>query len=67
MMQAKPILKWAGGKTQLSTTIDERIPEKFKQGSFTYVEPFIGGKQLLMTLIRILSIATVLSKTTLLI
>lgn len=42
-MQAKPILKWAGGKTQLSTTIDERIPEKFKQGSFTYVEPFIGG------------------------
>ncbi len=42
-MQAKPILKWAGGKTQLVSEIVERIPPEFRSGQFTYVEPFIGG------------------------
>lgn len=42
-MQAKPILKWAGGKSQLTSDIDARIPERLRDGSFTYIEPFIGG------------------------
>ena len=42
-MQVKPILKWAGGKSQLTSVIESRIPSKFRDGSFNYVEPFIGG------------------------
>jgi len=43
MMQVKPILKWAGGKSQLTSAIEARIPDKLRGGSFDYVEPFIGG------------------------
>ena len=42
-MNVKPILKWAGGKSQLTSAIDQRIPDRFREGGFTYVEPFIGG------------------------
>lgn len=34
-----PILKWAGGKTQLLTEIKSRMPNIFNK----YIEPFIGG------------------------
>lgn len=37
--QAKPFLKWAGGKTQLLPEINKRIPKEFE----TYFEPFIGA------------------------
>jgi DNA adenine methylase len=37
--QAKPFLKWAGGKSQLLETISKHIPPSFK----TYYEPFIGS------------------------
>jgi len=41
---AKPFLKWAGGKGQLITEIDARLPEGIKTGEIdTYVEPFVGG------------------------
>jgi DNA adenine methylase len=36
---AKPFLKWAGGKRQLLKELDEYIPEKFNR----YIEPFLGG------------------------
>lgn len=36
---AKPILKWAGGKTQLLDQIFERMPKEYER----YLEPFIGG------------------------
>jgi DNA adenine methylase len=42
-MHATPILKWAGGKSQLKSVIEARIPNKFQNKSFNYVEPFIGG------------------------
>lgn len=40
--QAKPFLKWAGGKTQLLPAIEARFPFTSQQ-SFTYVEPFVGS------------------------
>ena len=41
---AKPFLKWAGGKTQLLTEIDRRLPSELCDGQIdTYVEPFVGG------------------------
>lgn len=43
--KAKPFLKWAGGKTQLLTEIDKRLPkEEILSGKIdTYIEPFVGG------------------------
>ncbi|WP_229711380.1 Dam family site-specific DNA-(adenine-N6)-methyltransferase [Pectinatus frisingensis] len=35
----KPLLKWAGGKTQLLKEIIPRMPRQYKN----YIEPFIGG------------------------
>lgn len=39
-----PVLKWAGGKTQLLSAITERLPLSYE----TYYEPFIGGAALLL-------------------
>ena len=39
-----PVLKWAGGKTQLLSAITERMPLSYD----TYYEPFIGGAALLL-------------------
>lgn len=43
--QAKPFLKWAGGKGQLLGEIDKRLPkDEIRSGQIdTYVEPFVGG------------------------
>jgi len=43
-IQMSPVLKWAGGKTQLLKAITERFPETYD----TYYEPFIGGAALLL-------------------
>src|SRR6266536_818171 len=37
--EAQPFLKWAGGKSQLISQLDEYFPESLER----YVEPFIGG------------------------
>lgn len=36
---ARPLLKWAGGKTQLLVEIHARFPKSFN----AYIEPFFGG------------------------
>ena len=36
---ARPVLKWAGGKTQLLGKILPRLPDRIE----TYFEPFVGG------------------------
>lgn len=42
--QAKPFLKWAGGKSQLLSQFEALYPRELKQGSIKrYIEPFIGG------------------------
>lgn len=41
---AKPFLKWAGGKGQLLNVIDSILPVELTNGSIEkYFEPFIGG------------------------
>ena len=37
--ECKPLLKWAGGKTQLLSEILPKIPQKYGR----YIEPFFGG------------------------
>jgi DNA adenine methylase len=43
---AKPLLKWAGGKTQMLAEILPRVPSSYGR----YVEPFIGGGALFFAL-----------------
>lgn len=40
--QAKPFLKWAGGKTQLLNDIESKFPYK-KNNTFSFIEPFVGS------------------------
>lgn len=42
--QAKPFLKWAGGKSQLLSQFQEFYPAALKAGRIErYIEPFVGG------------------------
>ena len=38
-IQAGPILKWAGGKTQMLGDLLPKVPASYGR----YIEPFIGG------------------------
>lgn len=41
---AKPFMKWAGGKTQLLPQLNAMLPAKLKANAIkTYIEPFVGG------------------------
>lgn len=41
--EAKPFLKWAGGKGQLLSQLEQHLPDDLKEHEFTYIEPFVGG------------------------
>lgn len=45
-MKAKPVLKWAGGKTQMLDILNDNKPTKYNK----YIEPFIGGGALFFEL-----------------
>lgn len=52
MINAKPFLKWAGGKTQLIDEIEKNLPEEIREGKIEcYVEPFIGSGALFFYLV----------------
>jgi DNA adenine methylase len=43
-IQARPFVKWVGGKTQLIPQLDSVLPKRIKSGTIkTYIEPFVGG------------------------
>ena len=50
--EAKPFLKWAGGKGQLLSQLDEHLPNELQRHSFTYIEPFVGGGAMLFHMLR---------------
>ena len=39
VVQTKPILKWAGGKTQMLGDLLPKVPTSYGR----YIEPFFGG------------------------
>ena len=42
--KASPVLKWAGGKTQLLPQLRKRYPAQLKENNINiYIEPFVGG------------------------
>ncbi len=45
-IHAKPILKWAGGKTQILSNILSKVPTNYGK----YIEPFLGGGALFFAL-----------------
>nr|WP_195959254.1 DNA adenine methylase [Clostridium saudiense] len=50
--EAKPFLKWAGGKAKLIPIFEERYPVELQNGEIdTYIEPFIGGGAVLLSII----------------
>jgi DNA adenine methylase len=44
----KPLIKWAGGKRHIASTIEAHLPPDWDKG--TYFEPFIGGAALYLYL-----------------
>lgn len=48
----KPFLKWAGGKGQLLSQLDEHLPVGLENKEFTYVEPFVGGGAMLFHMLQ---------------
>lgn len=51
-IEAKPFLKWAGGKGQLLSQLSEHLPDKIRERSFTYIEPFVGGGAMLFYMLQ---------------
>ena len=42
-MNAKPFIKWAGGKSQLLPDIRKKYPKELGKSITKYCEPFVGG------------------------
>lgn len=52
-INAKPFVKWAGGKTQLINSIKTALPDNFSElSNVTYVEPFVGGGAVLFWILQ---------------
>jgi DNA adenine methylase len=55
---ARPFLKWAGGKTQLIEQIDAYLPDAVKKnGIKCYYEPFLGGGAVFFHIIQKYAVA----------
>lgn len=50
--EARPFLKWAGGKGQLLRQLSAYLPEKIHYEPFTYIEPFVGGGAMLFFMLQ---------------
>ena len=49
---AKPFLKWAGGKTQLLSSIEKALPKALAEKNFIYIEPFVGSGAVLFWILN---------------
>ena len=49
MTEAKPFIKWVGGKTQLLPEINNNLPNI--NNIETYIEPFIGGSAVMFDIV----------------
>lgn len=52
MKNAKPFLKWAGGKKQLINDIEKSLPKDEISKEFIYVEPFVGSGAVLFWMLN---------------
>ena len=52
IVNAKPFLKWAGGKGQLLSQLDALLPADLGKKEFTYIEPFVGGGAMLFHMLH---------------
>ena len=50
--EAKPFLKWAGGKGQLLSQLGAYLPQQISEEPFTYIEPFVGGGAMLFYMLQ---------------
>lgn len=50
--QARPFIKWVGGKGQLLSQLEEALPKELNDESFVYVEPFVGGGAMLFFMLQ---------------
>ena len=50
--EAKPFLKWAGGKGQLLSQLGTYLPQQISEEPFTYIEPFVGGGAMLFYMLQ---------------
>lgn len=50
--EAKPFLKWAGGKGQVLSQLVAHLPAVIRERPFTYIEPFVGGGAMLFYMLR---------------
>ena len=50
--EAKPFLKWAGGKGQLLNQLAAHLPQRINGEPFTYIEPFVGGGAMLFYMLQ---------------
>ena len=48
----KPFLKWAGGKTQLISSIESSLHPNILKEKFTYLEPFVGSGAIMFWMIN---------------
>lgn len=52
-IQARPFVKWVGGKTQLLDEVKKSLPRDFStRQHITYVEPFVGGGAVMFKLLQ---------------
>lgn len=53
MVNAKPFIKWVGGKSQLIEQLDAKLPADFDSlEDVTYIEPFVGGGAMLFYMLQ---------------
>lgn len=49
---ARPFVKWVGGKGQLLLQLENQLPHELYERDFTYIEPFVGGGAMLFFMLQ---------------